>query len=281
MKGFMVLIKGAGDLASGTAHRLIRSGFNVVMLETPAPTAIRRTVSFSEAVFTGRQTIEGVTAVLAKSPENALGLMIKGVIPVMIDPSWSSVGELRPEVVVDAVMAKRNLGTTIREAPIVIGLGPGFNAGEDVHAVVETCRGHYLGRVITEGAAIPDTGIPGIIEGFGEERVVRSPEAGIFMPEKEIGDTVSTGEVIGLVGKAPVKSGIPGVLRGILKSGMKVHKGMKVGDVDPRCIRECCYIISDKSRAVAGGVLEAILMMLQLRCHGGAFIGFGNVGKDC
>lgn len=258
----IVIIKGAGDIASGTAHRLTSSGFKVVMLEINEPTVIRRMVSFAEAVYRGEITVEGYTAELADRPEKIFKLHSAGKIPVVIDPEWKYVRSLRPLAVVDAVLAKRNLGTGINEAPVVIGLGPGFTAGVDVHAVVETNRGHKLGRVLLEGSAEPDTGVPGTIAGHSSGRLLRSPAQGRFRGLKEIGDFVEMGETVAVVQEIPVVASVSGVLRGILKSGLLVGKGMKVGDIDPRGIRENCYTISDKSRAVAGGVLEAVMHFL-------------------
>lgn len=257
----LVLIKGGGDLASGVAHRLARSGFELVMLEIPQPTVIRRSVSYAEAVYTGKYSVEGVTAKIARSVEDIKDIIDAGEIAVTVDPAWSLVNILQPAAVIDAVLAKKNLGTSIGEAPVVIGLGPGFTAGVDVHAVVETMRGHNLGRVILNGAAEPDTGIPGIIGGCDRERVLRAPAGGIFYAEKELGDQVVQGELVAKIDDVPLVATIDGVLRGLLKSDLRVHKGMKVGDIDPRAIRESCFTISDKSRAVAGGVLEALLYL--------------------
>nr|WP_207638408.1 selenium-dependent molybdenum cofactor biosynthesis protein YqeB [Desulfoscipio gibsoniae] len=257
----MVVIKGGGDLASGTAHRLARCGFTLVMLEIAQPTVIRRTVSYAEAIFKGKCSVEGVTAELAHGVDEVQAIVNAGNIAVAVDPAWSLVDKLKPAAVIDAVLAKKNLGTGIGEAPVVIGLGPGFTAGVDVHAVVETMRGHNLGRVILKGTAEPNTGIPGIIGGYGKERVLRAPAEGIFHGEKEIGDQVVKGELVAKIDDVPLVATIDGVLRGLLKSGLKVHEGMKVGDIDPRATRENCFTISDKSRAIAGGVLEALLYL--------------------
>lgn len=257
----LVVIKGAGDLATGTAHRLFRCGFRVVMLEKAGPAAIRRPVCFAQAVFSGIHTVEGVTSELSAEPERAEEAAKSGRVPVIIDPLWLSVRQLRPDVVVDAVMAKRNLGTVIDEAPVVIGLGPGFTAGADVHAVVETCRGHDLGRVILSGSAAPNTGAPGEIGGYSGERVVRSPGKGILISFREIGDPVEKGEIIGAVGGRNLVAPLSGVLRGMLKSGLEAVEGMKVGDIDLRCLRDSCFSISDKSRVVAGGVVKAIMRL--------------------
>lgn len=255
----LVVIKGAGDLASGVAHRLHQAGFPVIMTEIPRPTVIRRAVAFAEAVYSGAVTVEGVTARLVTGPEEALTKATRGEIAVLVDPRAGVIATLRPEIVVDAIMAKTNLGTSMEQAPIVIALGPGFTAGRDAHAVVETRRGHYLGRVIWQGEALPNTGIPGEVMGYTEERVLRAPADGIFMGCKANGDLVTTGETVAMVGEVPLPARISGVLRGILHDGLEVTRGMKVGDIDPRGERDYCFTISDKARAIAGGVLEAIL----------------------
>ena len=255
----LVVIRGAGDLASGIALRLWRSHIKVVMTDVERPTAIRRTVCFSQAIVHGEAAVEGVTARRAASPAEALALLREDVIPVLADPEGSCIPMLRPDAVVDAILAKRNLGTKITDAPVVIGVGPGFTAGEDCHAVVETMRGHYLGRVIRKGAAIPNTGIPGLIGGFAGERVLRAPADGVFHQLLDIGAQVKMGDIDATVDGQPMVCTLNGVLRGILAEGTPVHKGMKAGDIDPRCAVEHCSCASDKALAVGGGVLEAIL----------------------
>ena len=255
----LILIRGAGDLASGIALRLFRSGFSVVMTDLRHPTSIRRTVSFSEAIVKSETTVENVTAKRAESAAEALKLLNDSVIPVLADPECACRAELKPHVVVDAILAKRNLGTKITDAPIVIGVGPGFTAGEDCHAVVETMRGHTLGRAIYEGSALPNTNIPGLIGGFAGERVLRAPADGAFRTAASIGDLVNEGDTVGYVGDAPMKCTISGVLRGLIADGTMVHKGMKSGDVDPRGDVSYCQTASDKALAIGGGVLEAIL----------------------
>lgn len=257
----LLLIKGAGDLASGIAVRLHRAGFSIVMTDLAAPTSIRRTVCFSEAIRNGMQTVEGIEAVLCHSVSLVPSVLQQGRIAVLCDPDGLCLSELKPDVVVDAILAKRNLGTTITDAPIVIGVGPGFTAKEDCHAVIETQRGHDLGRVITEGSATPNTGIPGSISGFTTERILRAPKDGIFREVCHIGDTVKKGEIVATVDDAPVLALIPGVIRGLLPTGTPVFGGMKSGDIDPRCEVRHCYTVSDKARAIGGGVLEAILML--------------------
>lgn len=255
----LVLIRGAGDLASGIALRLWHCGIQVVMTETAQPTTIRRTVAFSDAVPMGCARVEDVTAQRAESVPEARALLEAGVLPVLVDPDCACRRELQPDALVDAILAKRNLGTGITDAPIVVGVGPGFTVGVDCHAVVETMRGHTLGRVYYAGSALPNTNIPGLIGGFAGERVLRAPADGVFAATHKIGDTVEAGETVGFVAGQPMVCTISGVLRGLLADGVPVYKGMKSGDVDPRCRPEYCQTASDKALAIAGGVLEAIL----------------------
>ena len=257
----LALIRGAGDLATGIALRLWRSGIRVVLTDLERPTAIRRTVAFSEAIVYGETTVEDVTARLAANADEARALLAQGIVPVLADPGCACREALAPDALVDAILAKRNLGTKITDAPVVVGVGPGFTAGEDCHAVVETMRGHTLGRVIYSGSALPNTNIPGLIGGFAGERVLRAPCDGIFTAVHRIGDTVEEGETIGFVEGMPMKCTISGVLRGVLDNGVSVKKGMKSGDVDPRCKPEYCTTISDKALAVGGGVVEAVLYL--------------------
>lgn len=257
-----VIIRGGGDLATGTAMRLYRSGFEVAICETALPTSIRRTVCFSEAVRLGETVVEGITArraVMEEIPE----LLEEGIVPVLVDPDGACIEALEPDAVADLILAKRNLGTTIDMAPVVVAAGPGFTAGVDCHAVVETMRGHYLGRVIYEGSALPNTNIPGLIGGYAGERVLRAPADGIFQGVRQIGDQVAPGDVAGYVDGIPMACTIGGVLRGLLADGVPVKKGMKSGDVDPRCEPAHCLCASDKALAIGGGVLEAILHLSQ------------------
>ena len=254
----LVIIRGGGDIATGIALRLYRSGMAVVICETPAPTSIRRTVCFSEAVRQGTAEVEGVAARLTDL-EGVPGLLGQGVIPVLADPAGDCISPLSPDVVVDAILAKRNLGTHMGLAPIVVAAGPGFTAGVDCHAVVETMRGHYLGRAIYDGSAQPNTNIPGLIGGYAGERVLRAPADGIFRGVRRIGDHVSCGDVAGYVGDVPMACTIGGTLRGLLADGIAVTRGFKCGDVDPRCSPAHCLCASDKALAIGGGVLEAIL----------------------
>ncbi len=257
----LVVIKGAGDLATGVAYRLVRSGFPVVMTELPQPKVVRRTVSFAQAVFDGSTRVEGIIAHRVGVAQ-ALGVAWEGDVAVVVDPRADIVPALCPSVVVDAIMAKRNTGTYRTDAPVVVALGPGFFAGVDVHAVVETDRGHRLGRVIFEGGATPDTGIPAPVNGHAADRVLRAPSGGTFTAICAIGDHVAAGDVLGHVEGHPVVAPFDGCLRGLIHSGLTVDRGMKIGDVDPRATREHCFTISDKALSIGGGVLEAALYLL-------------------
>ena len=259
----LIVIRGAGDISTGTIHRLFRAGFPVLALETEYPSAIRRKVAFSEAVYDGKAVVEGVTAVRINDAAEAEQVLDRGEIPLMIDPAGESIRRLRPKVVVDAILAKKNCGTSMDMAELTVALGPGFEAGKDVHYVIETMRGHDLGRIIATGCAAPNTGVPGVVGGYGIERVIRAPEAGTFRTVREIGDTVAAGEVIGAVrgpsGEVPVRSNISGILRGILRDGYPVTRGFKLADTDPRPGElKNCFTISDKARCIAGSVLELV-----------------------
>ena len=258
----VVVVKGAGDLASGTILRLHRAGFRLVVTEIDQPTTVRRTVAFSEAIYCGEVEIEGVRARKVRDHGEIQRAWSDIVVPVLVDPAAEIVPRLRPAVVVDAIIAKHNLGTRISDAPVVIGLGPGFEAGVDVHAVVETNRGHHLGRVLWHGSAEPDTGVPGEIAGQGAERLLRAPSPGRLRGERAIGERVEAGEVVCWIDETAVRAGTTGVLRGMLHDGLSVYPGMKIGDIDPRAAREHCFTVSDKSLAIAGGVLEAMLYLL-------------------
>ena len=254
-----VIIRGAGDIATGIALRLHRAGFQIIMTDLPQPTSIRRTVCFSEALRLGEVLVEDVRARRTDSAREALDIAGAGEIAVVADPACALLPELYPAALVDAILAKRNLGTSRDMAPVVIGVGPGFTAGEDCHAAVETMRGHTLGRVLYRGTPIPNTGIPGIVGGYGLERVLRAPAAGVFEPKMEIGQMVKAGQVAALVGGVPMRCTIDGCLRGLLQEGLTVPAGMKCGDIDPRCQQSHCFQASDKALAVGGGVLEALL----------------------
>lgn len=262
---YLIVIRGAGDIATGVIHRLVRSGFPVIALETPSPTVIRRTVAFAEAVAEGEATVEGMTARRVDDLREALRLTRERTVPVVVDPEARLVQRLKPFAVVDAILAKRNVGTKRSDAEVVIGLGPGFVAGEDVDVVIETNRGHDLARIILDGAAEPNTGVPGNIGGHSTDRVLRAPCAGVFHPIRAIGDQVKVGDQVAEVDGRPVETSIDGILRGLLRDGLEVTEGFKVADVDPRCRREHCFTISDKARAIGGGVLEALLMHLSTR----------------
>jgi len=259
LKDLIILVKGGGEMGTGVAHRLARCGFRVGITEVAEPMAVRREVAFCEAVFEGQKEVEGLVARRVASKAEILRTWEEGKIPVIIDPEGSIREQLNPDVIIDAIMAKKNTGTRLDDAPLVIGLGPGFRAGEDVHFVIESNRGHRMGRVIEEGEAEPDTGIPGEISGYTGERVLRAPTTGRFKGKKRIGEWVEKGEIVAEVDGSPVRAEIKGVLRGILRDGLLVQKQMKVGDVDPRGVRENCFTISEKARAIGGGVLEAIL----------------------
>ena len=243
----LVYVRGAGDIATGIALRLHRCGFHVVMADLAVPTSIRRTVCFSEAIRLGETKVEDVRGVLCADAGTARAAMDEGDVAVLVDPEATMARELKPDVLVDAILAKKNLGTTRGMAPVVIGVGPGFTAQVDVDAAVETMRGHYLGRVYYKGSPIANTAIPGLIGGYAGERVLRAPTDGVFQPTVELGDEVHAGATI------------DGVVRGLLQAGVPVRRGMKSGDVDPRCQPEYIRTVSDKASAVGGGVLEAIL----------------------
>lgn len=271
----LIVVRGAGDLATGTIHRLKKAGFRLLVLEAEHPAAIRRQVALSEAVYAGSARVEDVEAVrmdvdLAEK-KNRKELLEpemeriwkKDGVPVLVDPAGLSIAALRPAVVVDAILAKRNLGTTKEMAPLVIALGPGFTAGEDVDVVIETKRGHNLGRVIRSGSAVPNTGIPGIIGGYGKERVMHAQAEGILRNAASIGDIVEARAVIAEIetenGMVPVEASLSGLLRGLIRDGYPVTKGFKIADIDPRKEElQNCFTISDKARCIAGSVLEVI-----------------------
>jgi xanthine dehydrogenase accessory factor len=254
-----IVIKGAGEMASGVAHRLYMAGMrNIVMTEIPEPLSVRRMVSFCEAIFEGNMEVEGVGAECVQHVEDVRSAWKKQNIAVLVDPQWQSVALLKPHVVVDAIMAKCNLGTRKDEAPLVIGVGPGFIAHDDVHIVVESNRGHDLGRTMYEGTAEPYTGIPGQMMAYTRERVLRAPVAGRVKHVRALGDSVKTGDLILSVDNTPLLASIDGILRGLIRE-ISVAKDEKVGDIDPRGKVEYCHTISEKARAIGGGVLEAIL----------------------
>jgi xanthine dehydrogenase accessory factor len=260
LKERLILIRGAGEMATGVACSLYRANFRrILMLEIPSPLAIRRRVSFCESIHEKSVTVEGIEAVRVSGESEVKQAWAGGKIAVAVDPEGESIGRYRPDLLVDATLAKRNLGTSITDAPMVVALGPGFIAGRDCHVVVETNRGHDLGRLITAGTAEEDTGIPGNIAGYRGERVVRAPAGGIFTTGKEIGDPIRKGDVIGMVGTAEVIATIDGILRGLIRPGSSVATGLKIGDIDPRGEAGYCDTVSEKARALGGAVLEAML----------------------
>ena len=262
MKAVSIVIKGAGEMASGIAHRLFMANITrICMIETEKPLCVRRTVSFCEAVFEREVEVEGVVGKLVRSLAELAEAWDRKQIGILIDPSWRIIAHLKPDVVVDAIMAKRNLGTSKQEAPLVIGVGPGFAAPDNVHVVVESNRGHDLGRAIYNGAAEPHTGMPGLTAGFSRERVLRSPHGGMIRHVKSIGDTVIAGDTVLYVDATPVSAAIHGIVRGLIRE-IQVRGNEKVGDIEPRGDISCCYTISDKARAIAGGVLEAVMHRL-------------------
>ena len=265
MGGLSIVIKGAGEMASGIAHRLFMANITrICMTEIENPLCVRRTVSFCEAVFEQEVEVEGVPGKLVRNQAELAGAWTHKKIGVIIDPSWRIITDLKPDVVVDAIMAKRNLGTSKDEAPLVIGVGPGFAAPDNVHVVVESNRGHYLGRAIYHGAAEAHTGMPGLTAGYSRERVLRSPLEGMVRHVKSIGDMVTKGETILYVDATPVPAGIDGVVRGLIRE-IRVRANEKVGDIEPRGDVSYSQTISDKARAIGGGVLEAVMHHLNRR----------------
>ena len=260
-----ILIKGAGDLATGIASRLYHCGHKVLMTEIEVPLAVRRMVSLSRAVYEGRAEVEDMEGVLVSSMEEAGLVFEKGDIPVIVDPDARIRDVFCPDVIIDAILAKRNLGTSITDAPFVIGVGPGFTAGRDCHCVIETKRGHTLGDVIYKGSALPNTAVPGEIGGFSKERLIRASSDGIIHPVASIGDVVSKGQVVAMTGDKEVSAAMSGIIRGMLQTDVYVTEGMKIGDIDARCEEFHCFTISDKARAVGGGVLEAVTRFEHMR----------------
>lgn len=256
----LVVVRGGGDIATGTIYKLARCGFHILVLEIEHPSAIRRNVAYSEAVYDGYKEVEGIECVLIHSLNELESVFKHNKIAMMVDPKGSSIDILKPEIVIDAILAKKNMGTSRNMAPITIGLGPGFCAGKDVHVVVETMRGHNLGRLIYQGHALPNTGVPGNIKGYSKERVIHSPCAGVCHNVKKITDIVEKGEIIAYIDKTPVYASMSGLLRGLIQDGYNVTSGFKMADIDPRVDEyQNCFTISDKARCIGGGVLEAIL----------------------
>lgn len=255
----LILIKGAGDIATGIAVRLKNAGMQVVMTEIAIPTTVRRSVAFSRAVYEGSAVVENITAKLVLDFAQIPAILQRDEIPVLIDPRCEVLKSIHFDAVVDSILAKKNLSTDPTQAPVVIGVGPGFSVPQDCHCVIETQRGHDLGRCIYQGCAAKNTGIPGEIGGYTVERLLRAPCDGIFHPVLAIGDIVKAGQTVAMVDDQPVTAQINGIVRGLLQDNVPVKAGMKSGDIDPRGCYEHCFTVSDKARAVGGGVLEAIL----------------------
>ncbi|HOT75581.1 MAG TPA: selenium-dependent molybdenum cofactor biosynthesis protein YqeB [Candidatus Wallbacteria bacterium] len=259
------VIKGGGDLASGVAYSLFRAGFTVVILEIPEPTAVRRTVAFSTAVTDGFIDIEGVTGRKSEANEliTKIGFEPLNYIPVIVDPEALCLGRIKPHIFIDAIVNKKNYGTKITDAPLVIALGPGFTAGTDCHAVIETNRGHNLGRILTSGCAEVNTGKPGSIMGHTFDRVLRNKKDGVFKTTHKIGDYVKKGDIVGYVNNYAFRARIDGVIRGLLPDNFKVKFYTKIGDIDPRNDNAFCFSISDKSRSIGRAALEAVLIKIK------------------
>ncbi|MGE5632690.1 MAG: selenium-dependent molybdenum cofactor biosynthesis protein YqeB [Caulobacteraceae bacterium] len=255
----IVIIRGAGDIGSGIAHRLHNCGFRVLLLEDERPLVVRRKVAFAEAVLEGHAVVEGIHAFKAKDSYDVYETWYNGNIPVLCDRECNILNEIKPAILIDAIMAKKNTGTKRDMAPITIAAGPGFKAGFDVDAVIETKRGHNLGKIIYDGFAEDNTGIPGEIMSYTWQRILRAPKDGVIKNILDIGEMAAAGDVVAMVDDAPVEAPLNGVVRGLISDNSRVTEGLKIGDIDPRGIKEYCYTISDKSRAVAGGVLEAIM----------------------
>ncbi len=260
----VVMIKGGGEAASAVAHKLARAHFKICLTEIPQPLAVSRGVAFCEAIYDGEKEVEGVIARRITSAEEIVSIWKEAKLPILVDPEANIRNWLHPDILIDAIMAKRNLGTKITDATLVIGLGPSFHVGRDVHIIVETNNSENLGKVILEGEAETDTGIPLTIRGLTQERVLHSPEKGLFLASKQIGDIVTAGEVVASVDRHPVKAEIDGVVRALLRNNIKVAKGTKLGEIDPSDCQEVGYSIRPRMRAIAGGVLEAILMRFNI-----------------
>ncbi len=262
----LIIVRGGGDVASGTIYKLYKKGFSVLILETERPSAIRRHVAFSEAVYEGEQTVEGVTCIKASDINEAIKFLEQGKLTLLVDDKGCAISKLNPLAVVDGILAKKNLGTDKTMADIVIGLGPGFEAGKDVDAVIETMRGATLGNIIYKGCTLPNTGVPGMIGGYAKERVIYSPAAGVLRNVHAIADTVKKDAVIAYVennqGTVPVRATIDGLLRGLIRDGYEVFEGMKIADIDPRLEEyNNCFTISDKARCIGDSVVEVICQL--------------------
>lgn len=259
-----VVIRGGGDLATGVAEVLYQSGFKILILDIEKPSSIRRSVCFSEAIYDGVTKVEDIICKKVENENEIEKCWNEKIIPIMVDEKGEIIKKIKPDVVVDSIIAKKNLGTTKEMAPITVALGDGFEAGKDVDIVIETMRGHNLGRIITSGRAMKNTGIPGEIKGVSKDRVIYSKANGIFSSVKKIGDTVQKDEIIGYVGDVEIRGKISGVLRGIIREGYEVTENMKIGDIDPRIEeKNNCFTISDKARSLGGAVLRAIMFRLK------------------
>ncbi len=264
MNGEVVIVKGGGDIASGVIQKLHRTGFRVLVLEMENPLSIRRTVCYSDAVYNDKMELEGITAILVKNIVEIYHAWANDYVPVLIDPKGEYIEKFKPLVIVDAIIAKKNTGMSKSLAPITIAIGPGFEAGKDANIVIESNRGHNLGKLIFEGFAESNTAMPGNIEGYTTERVLNAPDDGIIKFEHKIGDKVKENEIIGHINENTIVSHLDGIVRGLIREGTNVTKGMKIGDVDPRLDQlENCYTISDKARAIGGAVLEAIMIEMK------------------
>lgn len=254
-----IVIKGAGDLATGIACRLFVCGYEVIMSETSIPTTVRRTVAFSRAIYENCAEVEGISGKLARTSLEVADILCEKKVAIIVDPNMDYKEDYAADVLVDAILAKRNLGTKIDDAKLVIGVGPGFSAGDDCHCVVESNRGHSLGRVIYKGCAEENTGVPGVVMGYSIERIIRSGCEGEFKPIAEIGEIVKKGDVVAYCADTPIYALMDGMVRGMLQYGVYVTKGMKCGDIDARCDKESIFTVSDKARSIGGAVLEAIV----------------------
>lgn len=262
LDGEIIIVRGAGDIATGIICRLHHCGFKLLVLETSKPTAIRRSVALSDAVYEGTKTVEGVTTKLIDSIDECPSCWSHNLVPLLIDPATTCLEQINPTAIIDAILAKKNCGTRMVMAPITIGLGPGFTAGKDVHAVIETARGHQLGRTIYRGSPHADSGIPGNIAGYSKERVLYAPTDGILEVIHDIGSQVSQGELIGRIGQSELTAPLTGQVRGMIRHNTVVTKGLKIADIDPRTEEnDNCFTISDKARCISGGVLEALLFL--------------------
>lgn len=255
-----VLLRGGGDIATGIAYVLHNAGFKIIITEISQPSAIRRTVAFSDAIYNGKQVVENITCIKVNDIKETNGILSQGNIPILVDERLDLLNDIKSDILVDSILAKKNLGTSIDMADLVIGIGPGFTAKKDCHYVIETMRGHNLARVIENGEALPNTGVPGLIANHGKDRVIHADVDGTIRNIKKISDEVKAGDIIAYIDDIPVKATIDGILRGIIIDGYKVTKGLKIADIDPRISeKNNCFTISDKARAIGGGVLMAIL----------------------